>query len=73
MAKADRSSARDGLLHRVGLTGTVDRKVWEISDRQQQRVAIARALAGLAPLLLDEPYAALAALTPRCARRWARR
>jgi taurine transport system ATP-binding protein len=64
VAKADRSSARDGLLHRVGLTGTADRKVWEISGGQQQRVAIARALAGHAPLLLlDEPFAALDALT----------
>ena len=29
--KADRRTAREGLLRRVGLTGTDDRKVWEIS------------------------------------------
>jgi taurine transport system ATP-binding protein len=64
VAKADRAAARDGLLARVGLTGTADRRVWEISGGQQQRVAIARALAGNTPLLLlDEPFAALDALT----------
>jgi taurine transport system ATP-binding protein len=62
--KADRPAARDGLLRRVGLTGTADRRIWEISGGQQQRVAIARALAGHTPLLLlDEPFAALDALT----------
>jgi taurine transport system ATP-binding protein len=64
VGKADRAAARDGLLARVGLTGTAGRRVWEISGGQQQRVAIARALAGNAPLLLlDEPFAALDALT----------
>ncbi|MGY1812750.1 ABC transporter ATP-binding protein [Blastococcus sp. SYSU D00820] len=52
------------LLDRVGLAGTAGRRTWEISGGQQQRVAIARALAGSAPLLLlDEPFAALDALT----------
>ena len=52
------------LLERVGLEGTADRKIWEISGGQQQRVAIARALAAETPLfLLDEPFAALDALT----------
>ena len=64
VGKAARRTARDGLLRRVGLEGTADRKVWEISGGQQQRVAIARALAAHTPLLLlDEPFAALDALT----------
>src|SRR5438874_2740716 len=57
-------SGRDQLLARVGLEGTANRKIWEISGGQQQRVAIARALAAETPLfLLDEPFAALDALT----------
>jgi ABC-type dipeptide/oligopeptide/nickel transport system ATPase subunit len=59
-----RAERRDHLLARVGLEGTADRKIWEISGGQQQRVAIARALAAETPLfLLDEPFAALDALT----------
>jgi taurine transport system ATP-binding protein len=59
-----RIERRDQLLERVGLEGTADRKIWEISGGQQQRVAIARALAAETPLfLLDEPFAALDALT----------
>ncbi|KAA0074838.1 ABC transporter ATP-binding protein [Mycolicibacterium sp. P9-64] len=59
-----RTERRDQLLQRVGLDGTADRKIWEISGGQQQRVAIARALAAETPLfLLDEPFAALDALT----------
>jgi taurine transport system ATP-binding protein len=59
-----RAERRDQLLARVGLEGTADRKIWEISGGQQQRVAIARALAAETPLfLLDEPFAALDALT----------
>ena len=59
-----RAERRDGMLSRVGLEGTAGRKIWEISGGQQQRVAIARALAAETPLfLLDEPFAALDALT----------
>jgi taurine transport system ATP-binding protein len=59
-----RTERRDELLERVGLDGTAGRRIWEISGGQQQRVAIARALAAETPLfLLDEPFAALDALT----------
>jgi len=59
-----RTQRRGELLDRVGLDGTADRRIWEISGGQQQRVAIARALAAETPLLLlDEPFAALDALT----------
>lgn len=65
--RADRHSRRDELLHRVGLQGLAHRRIWEVSGGQQQRVAIARALAsegsGNSLLLLDEPFAALDALT----------
>jgi taurine transport system ATP-binding protein len=62
--RARRAERRAELLARVGLEGTGKRRVWEISGGQRQRVAIARALAAENPLLLlDEPFAALDALT----------
>jgi taurine transport system ATP-binding protein len=67
VARDGRAQRREELLHRVGLEGIADRKIWEISGGQQQRVAIARALASERPetslLLLDEPFGALDALT----------
>lgn len=67
VAKERRRQRRTELLDRVGLDGLAHRRIWEISGGQQQRVAIARALAGEATgtslLLLDEPFAALDALT----------
>jgi taurine transport system ATP-binding protein len=62
--RAQRREQAEHLLEQVGLPGVYSRRIWEISGGQQQRVAIARAHARRAPLfLLDEPFAALDALT----------
>ncbi|MFT4125674.1 MAG: ABC transporter ATP-binding protein [Gordonia sp. (in: high G+C Gram-positive bacteria)] len=64
VSRADRPRRRAELLERVGLSGTASRRIWEVSGGQQHRVAIARALAAeTSLLLLDEPFAALDALT----------
>jgi taurine transport system ATP-binding protein len=60
----DRRQRVTELLAGVGLQDVAHRRTWQISGGQQQRVAIARALAVPNPLLLlDEPFAALDALT----------
>lgn len=62
--RTERARRVPHLLERVGLHDVADRRIWQISGGQQQRVAIARAMAGDDPLLLlDEPFAALDALT----------
>ncbi|CAH1665405.1 Bicarbonate transport ATP-binding protein CmpD [Hyphomicrobiales bacterium] len=59
----DRDAALD-LLARVGLTDFAGRHPPELSGGQQSRIAVARALIGNPDLLLlDEPFAALDALT----------
>ncbi|MTD12874.1 ATP-binding cassette domain-containing protein [Nakamurella sp. YIM 132087] len=64
VARSDRPGRVEELLELVRLPGTASRRVHELSGGQRQRVALARALAqDGSVLLMDEPFAALDAIT----------
>ncbi|WP_035850445.1 ABC transporter ATP-binding protein [Kitasatospora azatica] len=64
VARADRKAEAERLLELVRLGGSYGKRVHELSGGMRQRVAMARALAqGSSVLLMDEPFAALDAIT----------
>jgi len=64
VAKSERAERAQQLLHLVRLGSAGDRRVHELSGGQRQRIALARSLAqGSRLLLMDEPFAALDAIT----------
>ncbi len=64
VARPERRAEAERLLELVRLGGSYGKRVHELSGGMRQRVAMARALAqGSSVLLMDEPFAALDAIT----------